>query len=61
MTIDTVSGAKSSAVIYSLVETSKENGLNPYEYFKYLLTELPKLKEFYTDQEEAAAIDSFLS
>ena len=60
MTIDTVSGAKSSAVIYSLVETAKENGLNPYAYFKYLLTELPKLKEFNTDQEESAAMERLL-
>ena len=60
MTIDTVSGAKSSAVIYSLVETAKENGLNPYAYFKYLLTELPKLKEFNSDQEESAAMERLL-
>ncbi|WP_291327419.1 transposase [Desulfovibrio sp. UCD-KL4C] len=25
-------GAKSSATIYSLIETAKANGLNPYEY-----------------------------
>ena len=60
MTIDTVSGAKSSAVIYSLVENAKENGLNPYAYFKYLLTELPKLKEFNTHQEESAAMERLL-
>lgn len=30
-------GAKSSAVLYSIAETSKANGLKPYEYFKYLL------------------------
>jgi hypothetical protein len=39
--IDTVSGAKSSAIIYSLVETAKANNLNVYEYIKYLLTEIP--------------------
>lgn len=32
--IDTVSGAKASAVIYSLVETAKANNLNVYEYKK---------------------------
>ena len=36
-------GAQSSAVIYSLSETAKLNGLNPYYYFNHLLTELPKL------------------
>ena len=39
--IDTVSGAKASAIIYSLTETAKANNLNVYEYFKYLLTEIP--------------------
>lgn len=40
--IDTVHGAESSAVIYSIAETAKANGIKPYEYFKYLLTEIPK-------------------
>ena len=40
--IDTISGAKASAIAYSLVETAKANGLNVYEYFKHLLTEIPK-------------------
>ncbi len=39
--IDTVYGAKASAMIYSIAETAKANGLKPYEYFKYLLEELP--------------------
>ena len=39
--IDTISGAQSSAIIYSLVETAKANNLNVYEYMKYLLTEIP--------------------
>ena len=40
--IDTVAGAKSSAIIYSIAETAKANNLKPYEYFEYLLTEIPK-------------------
>ena len=40
--IDTISGAKASAIAYSLVETAKANGLNVYQYFKHLLTEIPK-------------------
>ena len=40
--IDTIHGAQSSAVIYSLVETAKANKLKIYEYLKHLLTEIPK-------------------
>ena len=40
--IDTINGAKSSAIIYSIAETAKANNLKPYEYFEHLLTELPK-------------------
>ena len=40
--IDTISGAKASAIAYSMAETAKANKLKPYEYFRYLLEELPK-------------------
>ena len=40
--IDTIHGAQASAIIYSLVETAKANGLKIYEYLKHLLTEIPK-------------------
>lgn len=40
--IDTISGAKSSAILYSLVETAKANQLKVYDYLNYLLEELPK-------------------
>ena len=40
--IDTVNGAASSAIIYSIAETAKANGLKPFHYFEYLLTEIPK-------------------
>ena len=39
--IDTVAGAKSSAIAYSIAETAKANHLKPYEYFKHLLTVIP--------------------
>ena len=39
---DNINGAKSSAIIYSIAETAKANNLKPYEYFEYLLTEIPK-------------------
>lgn len=40
--IDTINGAASSAINYSIAETGKANNLKPYDYFEYLLTELPK-------------------
>ena len=40
--IDTINGARASAVLYSIVETAKANDLKPYNYFKHLLTEIPK-------------------
>ena len=40
--IDTVHGAQASAMLYSIVETAKANELNIYQYFKHLLTEIPK-------------------
>lgn len=40
--IDTVHGAQASAILYSIVETAKANDLNIYNYFKHLLTEIPK-------------------
>ena len=38
---DTVKGAESSAIVYSLVETAKANGLEPYDYLFYILSLLP--------------------
>lgn len=35
------SGAKSSANLYSIIETAKANGLNEYEYLRWLFTKLP--------------------
>ena len=36
-----VKGAEAVADWYSIIETAKLNGLEPYYYLKYLLTELP--------------------
>ena len=38
---DTVRGAESSAIVYSLVETAKANGIDPYDYLFYVLSVLP--------------------
>ena len=40
--IDTINGAKSSAIIYSIVETAKANNLKPFDYVQHLLEEIPK-------------------
>lgn len=40
--IDAIHGAKSSAVIYSNVETAKANNLRLFDYVQYLLEEIPK-------------------
>ena len=54
--IDTVAGAKSSAIIYSIAETAKANNLKPYEYFEYLLTEIPR----HLDDTDRAFLDDLL-
>jgi len=40
---NTARGTKASAVMYSLVETAKENGLNPFNYLTWMLKNGPKL------------------
>lgn len=52
---NTPSGANSSAIIYSMVETSKENGLNPYLYLEYLFDKLPNV-----DLGDKEMLDEFL-
>ena len=42
---NTPSGAKASATAFSIIETAKENDLDPYEYLKYVFTKAPNLKE----------------
>ena len=37
-----VKGVKASADLYSLIETAKANGLEPYASLGYLFTERPK-------------------
>ena len=41
---ESVNGAKASAIIYSIVETAKANGLNVYKYLEFLITELSERK-----------------
>lgn len=39
---DTVGGATASANLYSLIETAKANGIEPYKYLCALFAALPK-------------------
>jgi transposase/uncharacterized coiled-coil protein SlyX len=41
---NTPNGAESSSMYYSIVETARENRLNPYKYINYLLEKLPSAK-----------------
>jgi hypothetical protein len=41
---DTVRGAVASANLYSLVETAKANGLEPFAYLSWLFERLPYMK-----------------
>lgn len=41
---DTVNGAKASATWYSIMETAKANGLEPYHYLKQIFEQLPLAK-----------------
>lgn len=43
--IESANGAKASAMLYSLVETAKANGVNTYKYFELLLSEIPRHME----------------
>ena len=51
---NTPGGAQASAVIYSLIETAKENGLDPYRYLLWVLQNAPQLSE--TDETWAESL-----
>ena len=42
---NTPGGAQSSAVLYSLIETAKETGLDPYRYLQWVLERAPELAQ----------------
>jgi len=52
---NTPRGARTSAIIYSIVVTAAENGLNPLAYLTYLLARLPNM-----DVGNPAALDDLL-
>ena len=52
---NTPRGARGSAIIYSIIETAKENNLNPYNYLVYLFERLPNV-----DTSDVAVVDALL-
>jgi hypothetical protein len=42
---NTPEGAESSAIVYSIIETAKENGLRPFEYLSYIFERMPNCQE----------------
>ena len=54
--IDTIHGAKSSAIIYSIVETAKANNLKPFDYVQHLLEEIPK----HMDDKDGSFLENLL-
>ena len=52
---NTPKGATASAIVFSVLQTAVENGLNPFEYLKYLLEQLPN-----SDVKDQYVLDSLL-
>lgn len=41
---DSMNGAHANAIMYSLVQTAKANGIDPFGYLKYVIETMPKLR-----------------
>ena len=52
--IDSIHGAKSSAIIYSIVETAKANNLKPFKYLNFLLEKRPNARTAQKELEKLA-------
>ena len=52
---NTARGARASATIYSIIETAKENNLNPFTYLTYLFEKLPNM-----DTKDKDALDQLM-
>jgi len=47
---NTVSGAKASAVLYSIIETAKANGIHPFDYLTHVFRTAPNCAGFSDDK-----------
>lgn len=52
---NTPSGARSSAILFSMIQTAKENGLNPFRYLAWVLKNAP-----YLNMSDPADVDALL-
>ena len=48
---DTPKGAEASAIVYSLVESAKANGIEPFAYLQHVLVQLPYLGKTHSHEE----------
>ena len=48
---DTPKGAETSAIVYSLVESAKANGIEPFAYLQHVLVQLPYLGKSHSHEE----------
>ena len=48
---DTPKGAETSAIVYSLVESAKANGIEPFAYLQHVLVQLPYLGKTHSHEE----------
>ena len=46
----TPSGAKATATVFSLIETAKANGLDPYKYLVYIFEKLSQDEDYDLEQ-----------
>ena len=53
---DTVKGAKIGAIIYSLIETAKANGVEPYAYLTLVLTDMQDMGRTFSNED----LESFM-
>ena len=53
---DTTKGAEANAIVYSLVESAKANGVEPFAYLQHVLVELPYLGKNQSHEE----LESFM-
>jgi transposase len=57
---DTVNGAKASAMYYSIIETAKANGFEPFDYLSKMLDKLPQAETLEDYQRLLPFKDQFL-
>jgi hypothetical protein len=53
---NTPKGARASSIIYSIIETAKENGLNPFSYLTHVFKTAPNV-DF---RDDPAALESLM-